>query len=286
VAAAVIVAALVSAGLAAPRQLYTCPVTIPNGSTPPGELPSADHHGNGAIWVGLWPDGVLDPEPEWEQPDGSISMKFMWWRGVEGRLTITGVRLDGPAPPLRSRVPNGYGTIGFQASGIFFPTPGCWEVTGTVGTASLRFVLLVLPVTEEDRTGESSCTSAQVWMALWEFAKAFNSGNLRRLDMLFARPPVFRWYSSPAPGARMGAAAYRRGTLIRSRGATRSAIGFCSPNSVTTATRMVSATSTSTSFEAQRTIGVASLSTRSARERSRAPHGHALLLCSASAAPG
>jgi hypothetical protein len=216
VAAAGIVGALAAtSSLGAPPLPDRCPVTIPNGSTPPGVSPSAQHHGNSAIWVGLWPDGVLNPEPEWEQADGSIRMKFMWWRGVEGRLTIEGRRLDGVAPPLRSRVPNGYGTIGFQATVIFFPTPGCWEVTGNVGTASLRFVLLVLPVTEEDRRGESSCTSAQLWMALWEFAKAFNAGNLRRLDSLFARPPVFKWYSSPSPGARLGAAAYRRGTLIR-----------------------------------------------------------------------
>jgi hypothetical protein len=33
---------------------------------------------------------------------------------------------------------------GFQASGVYFPTEGCWEVTGKVGTTSLTFVTVVI----------------------------------------------------------------------------------------------------------------------------------------------
>jgi hypothetical protein len=50
-------------------------------------------------------------------------------------------------PPGRRRiadVPDGYGTTGFQASGVTFPAEGCWEVTGRVGEAGLTFVTLVL----------------------------------------------------------------------------------------------------------------------------------------------
>jgi hypothetical protein len=36
------------------------------------------------------------------------------------------------------------GAAGFQATGISFPTAGCGEVTGRVGTASLTFVTLVV----------------------------------------------------------------------------------------------------------------------------------------------
>jgi hypothetical protein len=50
------------------------------------------------------------------------------------------------APPLRSHIPAGYGDIGFQATGIIFPTPGCWEVTGRVGNASLTFITKVVKV--------------------------------------------------------------------------------------------------------------------------------------------
>jgi hypothetical protein len=63
---------------------------------------------------------------------------------VTGKLRIEGRRLDGPAPPLTADVPDGYGDAGFQASGIDFPTEGCWEVTGRVGSASLTFVTLVV----------------------------------------------------------------------------------------------------------------------------------------------
>lgn len=118
-----------------------CPITHPNGSVPPGSTFGAEFHGNGKIWVGLWPSNVVVQEPE---PDGSIGAKFGWWRGASGQLRIEGRRLDATAPPLRAEVPEGYGDSGFQASGIVFPTEGCWEVTGRVADASLTFVTLVL----------------------------------------------------------------------------------------------------------------------------------------------
>lgn len=37
-----------------------------------------------------------------------------------------------------------YGGIGFQPSGVTFPAQGCWEMTGTVHRASLRFVTFVI----------------------------------------------------------------------------------------------------------------------------------------------
>jgi hypothetical protein len=102
-------------------------------------------YGNGRLWVGgLWPNGVIAAGPEFVQPDGSVGMKFGWWRAVPGGLRITGRRLDGPAPPLRADVPAGYGQTGFQASGVDFPTEGCWEVTGAVAEATLSFVTFVV----------------------------------------------------------------------------------------------------------------------------------------------
>ncbi len=124
-----------------------CPVTIPNGTTPPGVPPDPSRHGNGALWVDLWPNNrILATAPNYLHPNGSISMKFPWWRGVAGKLTIEGHRLDASAPPLTASVPNGYGEIGFQASGIDFPSEGCWQITGRVGDASLTFVTLVIGV--------------------------------------------------------------------------------------------------------------------------------------------
>jgi hypothetical protein len=74
------------------------------------------------------------------------SEKFGWWRGpgVVGKLSIEGRRLDGPAPPLRADIPDGYGETGFQSSRVTFTSEGCWEVTGRVGGASLTFVVLAV----------------------------------------------------------------------------------------------------------------------------------------------
>jgi hypothetical protein len=70
-------------------------------------------------------------------------MKFPWDRAVRGRLHITGRRIDGEAPPLRSHVPD-YGLTGFQSTAVTFPTVGCWEVTGRVTSqTSLTFVTSV-----------------------------------------------------------------------------------------------------------------------------------------------
>jgi hypothetical protein len=100
--------------------------------------------GNGKLWVGgLWKEGIVAATPDFVQADGSIGIKFGWWRKVTGQLEITGRRLDGPAPPLRASVPGGYGDTGFQASGLLFPTEGCWEVTGRVGATTLTFVTFV-----------------------------------------------------------------------------------------------------------------------------------------------
>lgn len=126
-----------------------CPVTVPNGLAPPGERRSANHHGNEALWTQLWPDGtvVFKPRgPGFVLADGSLQMKFPWWRGVQGPLIVEGRRLDAPAPPLRAHIPNGYGASGFQASGLIFPTPGCWEVTGHAGEATLTFVVDVVKI--------------------------------------------------------------------------------------------------------------------------------------------
>jgi hypothetical protein len=128
------------------RRLDRCGVTAANGSVPPGETPrpsepAAAYHGRDGLWTVLRPRGVLVAE---EEPDGTLSMKFPWWRADRGALKITGRRLDGDAAPLRARIPSGYGPIGFQSSALVFPKPGCWRVTGQAGDAVLTFVILVL----------------------------------------------------------------------------------------------------------------------------------------------
>ena len=125
-----------------------CPVTMPGQA--PAEIGDKlfgflAAFGNDDLWVGaLGDDGVILADPQFVERDGSISWKLGWWRIAPGTLAITGRRLDAPAPPLRASVPDGYGSSGFQASGVSFPTEGCWEVTGTIGSSKLTFVTFVL----------------------------------------------------------------------------------------------------------------------------------------------
>ncbi len=128
----------------------SCPVTLPRPWVPPPGVPqralfgSDQAFGNGRLWVGgLWPSGVIKAGPQFINKDGSVGMKFGWWQNVRGDLRITGRRLDAHAPQLRAEVDQ-YAMTGFQASGVTFPTGGCWQVTGKVGTATLTFVTIVI----------------------------------------------------------------------------------------------------------------------------------------------
>jgi len=128
-------------------------VTIPNGSTP-ADAPRAPlnddlrksgwNHGNGALWVALYPKQFIVSGHQLRK-DGSIEVKFGWWRAIRGKFSITGCRLDAPAPSLRNRVPppKSYGDLGFLPSSLIFPTAGYWEITGHIDDQSLTFIVHV-----------------------------------------------------------------------------------------------------------------------------------------------
>ena len=128
-----------------------CPVTI--GHTVPRTEPWRRQlagwnsaYGNGSLWVGgLWPNGVVIMTRDDAGPRGRLGMKFGWYRLTNGYLTITGRRLDAPALPASGLTfRGGYGLTGFNASGVMFPTEGCWQVTGRVGRVALTFVTFVI----------------------------------------------------------------------------------------------------------------------------------------------
>jgi hypothetical protein len=125
-----------------------CPVSMPGDA--PADIGdrlfgAGAAVGNGDLWVGgLGEDGVILADSRFVEADGSIGWKLGWWRVASGSLTISGRRLDADGPLLRSAVPDGYGTSGFQASGVYFPTEGCWEVSGSLGASTLTFVTFVL----------------------------------------------------------------------------------------------------------------------------------------------
>jgi hypothetical protein len=133
--------------------IASCPVSLPNVSKSPDEnfvsTTSGFQNEDGTLFTELWPEGVVifaRGGPGFVLPDGSLKMKWPWWRGVRGKLTIEGRRLDAPAPAPRAEFTGGYGDSGFLPITLIFPSQGCWEITGKVGNAQLKFVTLVVKV--------------------------------------------------------------------------------------------------------------------------------------------
>ena len=106
----------------------------------PPEDPSADSFGNGpwyvdddrSIWAGWQP-----------LVSGKAGNRIMWIKPPGQRLEITGRRLDGETAPLKVESNASYLTKGFEPNRLFFPVPGCWEVTATSGEEELVFVVEV-----------------------------------------------------------------------------------------------------------------------------------------------
>jgi hypothetical protein len=129
----------------------TCEVTATNGVVAGSIESNRLSHGNSLLSTFLWPDGtiVFKPGgPGFVTSNGSLGMKFMWIRGGRGKLEVTGRRLDGAAPPLRTSFRD-YGDHGIQPSHLIFSTPGCWEVTAHIGGvdgSAMTFVTRVVKI--------------------------------------------------------------------------------------------------------------------------------------------
>jgi len=147
----VLAGALVSLVLAAGAPAPTCRVTVASAATrPPRPVPRSFDYGNGKIAVALDPPNgrlVAGRLPSGGSratigPDGSIYAKVGWWRAGSAKPVVSGRLVGHPARRLHADVPNGYGS-GFQATGLTFPTTGCWRVTGSFGGATIAFTVLV-----------------------------------------------------------------------------------------------------------------------------------------------
>jgi hypothetical protein len=168
---AVLLAACTAAGPTAPPTVAAppatqaktgCPVTPFTTSRPPDANTAyftETWYGNDAMWAGL--------APPYQGKWFVGGLKVLWWHNDSGKLAITGRRLDGAAPPLNAFIPDGYSQIGYQATGINIPTPGCWEIVGTVANRELRFVVYANPegclpadLRSPDRPSPPPCTTA------------------------------------------------------------------------------------------------------------------------------
>lgn len=126
-----------------------CPVTLPNRSRPPGQPRTVTWYGNGLLWAGLSRDGIYAVSPDRVAADGSIGNKLLWVTTPPFRKpTVSGERLDAPAPPLRVLSVNRGSFAGAERpsymSAVTFPTAGCWRLRARVGDLSLVYVVSVI----------------------------------------------------------------------------------------------------------------------------------------------
>ena len=126
----------------------SCPVTKPVWLKPPKDAAIPDEPVFGyyftnedqSILASAWWTGREDYQLH-VMKDG---LKWGWFRPAGAPLEITGQRLDGKASPLHADIPGLYPTR-FQATGVYFPTEGCWEVNAKAENSELTFIVWVEP---------------------------------------------------------------------------------------------------------------------------------------------
>jgi hypothetical protein len=125
-----------------------CTVTKVEWAIPPEDSTVDDEPEYGYYWVNedrsIWASAWWTEDDEYHLQAGDEGMKVGWFRPAGADLEITGQRIDEKAPPLEAKIPCCYPTR-FQATGLYFPTEGCWEVTATAAESELSFVLKVEP---------------------------------------------------------------------------------------------------------------------------------------------
>jgi hypothetical protein len=97
--------------------------------------------------------------------------------------------------------------VGATAVALAVTTAGGADDTATSpGTVAVRESVVL-------QEQAKRCSRAEVGQVVSKFAAAFNRGDGRTLARVVAREPRFQWYSTDAPGKRLGPAAGNRKTL-------------------------------------------------------------------------
>jgi hypothetical protein len=144
----------------------SCPATTRPATTfvPPAPYnqeklpPNAFFIGSEKLWTGLAEPMVWGWRPHGPGHEQDLTAKVFWFRvgynwhtEPAPKLKVTGKRIDGSAPPLM--LPQGPATNaifdnqgrGAMLTGVWTPTPGCWEITGDYAGDKLSFVVWVAP---------------------------------------------------------------------------------------------------------------------------------------------
>lgn len=133
----------------APKPKTAC-ATSPHVTGYPAGGPRGDNdwyaNTDRTIWATFWGWDFVGHGPNEAYPrTGYVATrKVLWYKPTEYALTVTGRRLDGPAPPVLYDIANDPRPLGIiQASRIDFPTAGCWELDAKAGPSELRFIVQV-----------------------------------------------------------------------------------------------------------------------------------------------
>ena len=124
-----------------------CPLTEPAWAKPPEDsavqnVPAYGYYfvnEDNSMWASAW-----WTEREENYLRAGEDIKVGWFRPAGATVEITGQRLDGKADALETHIPCCYPTR-FQATGLVFPTNGCWEVIARAEDRELSFVIWVEP---------------------------------------------------------------------------------------------------------------------------------------------
>jgi len=123
-----------------------CPRTVGSRSLGPPFPDSSQWYGSESFAVQLPPDGTWPTTA----PGARIAVKLFWCSagfrpGMESSLIVTLKELNGAsANAVVSRATNAHAeSLGgwTMLTGIDFPDPGCWEVTGQYLGQELKFVV-------------------------------------------------------------------------------------------------------------------------------------------------
>jgi len=137
---------------------------VPPADYRPEKLPeNLFYIGSEKLWTVINEPMVWEWRPHGPGHEVDLTAKIFWYRVGYGwrtepipKLRVTGRRLDGPAPALTTPQQPATNVIldsdrGAMLTGVYVPTPGCWEITGDYDGDKLSFVVRVEPAKSRGR---------------------------------------------------------------------------------------------------------------------------------------
>jgi hypothetical protein len=138
-----------------------CHVTLPTEDIPMSSIPATQvgigagggvaRYGSEKLWTMLPTDGIWRGSIPSKPGDFAYENKLPW-RGAfsykDGPLTVTGQRLDGPAPSFTEieEISGEHAFMGF----ISIPVFGCWQITGQYKDQKLSFIVWVTRMQQQE----------------------------------------------------------------------------------------------------------------------------------------